>query len=295
MNDQDYQLLIDLYETQNITKTAQLHFMTQPALTKRIHRIEEELGGELLLRSKKGILFTAVGETVVKHCHQIVQANERLRDAINQSKGVVGGTLRIGSSLNYGRYRLPRALRMYQQMYPKVDINITTGKSQVLYQMLEEHKLSVAIVRGDHSWTEGSLLLSAEPICLVRSYENLDKPLTDYTYIGHHTDPYEEQRIEQWLEENGVLRTSRIWIDDIASCRELAQAGVGWTIIPSICLEGFQGEVTPLRTKDGTMLLRNTYIYYRDSQYELQQVRRFLEVLAQNDATYPEIPQTLLP
>lgn len=44
MNEQDYQLLIDLYETKNITKVADQHFLTQPALTKRLRRIEEELG-----------------------------------------------------------------------------------------------------------------------------------------------------------------------------------------------------------------------------------------------------------
>ena len=46
MNEQDYQLLIDLYETKNITKVADQHFLTQPALTKRIRRIEEELASD---------------------------------------------------------------------------------------------------------------------------------------------------------------------------------------------------------------------------------------------------------
>lgn len=293
MNDQDYQFLIDLYKTKNITKVAQQQFLTQPAMTKRIRRIEEELDCQLILRSKRGVTFTAIGEAVVKHCEKIVQANEELHNTIDQYKGVVGGTLSIGSSLNYGRYRLPTALRKYQQMYPMVDVRVTTGHSRNLYHMLMENKLSLAIIRGNFPWNEGSILLSAEPICLVRSTDNLDKPLNDYTYISHHTDADEEKRIEQWLLENNVTQNNRIWIDDIASCREMAQAGVGWTIIPSICLDGFRGEVTPLRLKDGTPFLRNTYVLYRSGLYELQQVRLFLQVLAQNDATYPEIPQTV--
>jgi len=292
MNDQDYQFLIDLYETKNITKVAQQQFLTQPAMTKRIRRIEEELDCQLILRSKRGVTFTAIGETVVKHCQKIVQANEELHNAIDQHKGVVGGTLRIGSSLNYGRYRLPTALRKYQQMYPMVNVRVTTGHSRNLYHMLMENKLSLAIIRGNYPWSEGSILLSAEPICLVRSFDNLEKPLSDFTYISHHTDADEEKRMEQWLLENNVIQNDRIWIDDIASCREMAQAGVGWTIIPSICLDGFRGEVTPLHLKDGTPCLRNTYVLYRSALYELQQVRLFLQVLAQNDATYPEIPRT---
>ena len=288
MNDQDYQFLIDLYETKNITKVAQQQFLTQPAMTKRIRRIEEDLGCQLILRSKRGVTFTAIGETVVTHCRKIVQANEEMLNVINQYKGVVGGSLRIGSSMNYSRYRLPTALRKYQELYPLVDVSITTGHSRKLYNMLMDNQLSIAIIRGNFPWTEGSILLSAEPICLVRNFENEHRNLNDYTYIGHHTDADEEKRIDQWLLRNGVSQHTRVWVDDIASCREMAQAGLGWTIIPSICLGGFQGAITPLRDTDGTPFLRNTYVLYRTSHYELQQVKLFLQVLAENDAAYSD-------
>ena len=285
MNDQDYQFLIDLYETGSITRAAQQQFLTQPAMTKRLRRIEEELGCQLLLRSKRGVTFTATGETVVRYCQQIVQIREQMKNEINHSRGVVGGSLRVGTSMNYGRYRLPGALRRYQQLYPMVYVRIITGHSRDLYHMMLDGKLSLAIVRGNFPWNEGSILLSAEPICLVRSFENLDKPLSEYPYISHHTDADEEKRIEQWLLENHVARNSRIWIDDIASCREMAQAGLGWTIIPSICLDGFRGEVTPLYGKDGTPFLRNTCVLYRNACRELQQVTLFLRVLAEEDAS----------
>ena len=54
--------LLDLYKTKNITRVAHLHYLSQPAMTKRIRRIEEELGSELILRSQKGITFTPAGE-----------------------------------------------------------------------------------------------------------------------------------------------------------------------------------------------------------------------------------------
>ena len=169
-----------------------------------------------------------------------------------------------------------------------VDVSVTTGHSRKLYNMLLENQLSIAIIRGNFPWNEGSILLSAEPICLVRSTENEHRDLNSYTYIGHHTDADEEKRIDQWLMDNGVMQSTRVWIDDIASCREMAQAGVGWTIIPSICLGGFQGAITPLRDTDGTPFLRNTYVLYRTSHYELQQVKLFLQVLAENDAAYSD-------
>lgn len=83
MNEQDYQLLIDLYETKNITKVADQHFLTQPALTKRLRRIEEELGSVLLVRSRKGVVFNSVGESVISYCRQMCEMNEQLRNSIN--------------------------------------------------------------------------------------------------------------------------------------------------------------------------------------------------------------------
>ena len=52
MRDYDWQILVTLHSTQSITKTAELLFISQPALTKRIQAIETELGVPLLIRSR---------------------------------------------------------------------------------------------------------------------------------------------------------------------------------------------------------------------------------------------------
>lgn len=287
MNEQDYQFLIDLHETQNITKMAQRQFLTQPAMTKRIKRIEEELGCELMLRTKRGVTFTSVGESVIRYCREMQHMNQQMRDSINLYQGVVGGSLSIGSSLNYCRYRLPSALRLYQEQYPLVDVSINTGHSKALYTSLMEGKISVAIIRGNYNWDDGCQVLSTEPVCFVCNEENKDKPLSDYPYIAHHTDLDEERRMEQWAGENGInIRDTRLWIDDITSCREMAAAGLGWSILPSICLDGFPGKVVPLKMKDGTKLTRNTYVLYRSSHYELQQVKLFIEALLENESKF---------
>lgn len=84
MDEKDYRFLIDLYEAKNISKVAQMHFLSQPAMTKRIKRIEQELGCELLLRTKKGVLFTAFGEKIIPYCRSMVQQSQALRSSINQ-------------------------------------------------------------------------------------------------------------------------------------------------------------------------------------------------------------------
>jgi DNA-binding transcriptional LysR family regulator len=284
MDDRDYQFLIDLYESRNITKVAQMHFLSQPAMTKRIKRIEEELGCELVLRSKKGVMFTSIGESIIQHCRGMVQLSQSLRSCVNQHQGVVGGTVNIVSSFNYCRYRLPSAIKLFTQRYPMVEMNITTGKSKNIYYQLFQKEDCIIIVRGEQNWDGGCILLSSEPMCLIYSHENAGRPLSEYDYIGHHTDAKVEAQINQWAKEKDIsLYNTRLWVDDISSCMELVRSGIGWCIVPRICLDSFDGIVENVYFADGTPLTRSTYALYHDSYRELQQVRLFLDVLVENE------------
>ena len=287
MDDRDYQFLLDLYETKNITRVAQKHYLSQPAMTKRMKNIEEELGCQLFLRSKKGVIFTADGERIIPHCQSIVRQSHALRNTINQMQGVVGGSLNIYCSFNYGHYRLPAALKIFSQRYPLVDINIATGKSKNIYQQFAKREDCIFIMRGEQKWDEGKLLLATEPICLIYSYENIGRPLHEYNYIGHQTDATVEEQIHQWAgERNLPLHNTRFWVDDISSCKEMVRCGIGWCILPKICLEDFEGVVEELSFADSTPFTRNTYVLFRESYGQLQQVQLFLKVLQENEECY---------
>ena len=284
MNAQDCEFLIELYETKNITKMAQKNFFAQPTLTKRIQKLEQELGCQLMLRGKKGVVFTADGEQVVAHCRSMLQMHQQLQNTLNLSKGIVGGTLNVGVSLNYCRYRLPTALTTYIRRYPEVNVSISTGHSRYLYNMLLEGKIAVAIVRGNYNWPEGCLLISSEPVCLIKSRQHTTAELETLHYVGRRTDISEERQIDSWLRENNLFsHQQKLLVDDINSCKELVQAGLGWSILPRICLDNFDGDIQALYMADGTPLVRNTYALYQECSYQLQQVKLFLDTLLANE------------
>lgn len=280
MDEKDYQLILDLYETKNITRTANRLFVTQPALTKRIKRIEEELGCELFFRSKKGILFTPVGEQLIPYAREITDTAMRMRDRINLSKGIVGGTLNLGASLNYSHYRLPAILKRYQQMYPAVDIHITTNQSTHLFRMLQEDEISIAITRGNFPWPEGRVLIRNEALCVVCSREFTGAPLSSYPYIGRRTDHDLMDQIDRWRMEQGLARSDvKLWTDSIDNAKEMAASGLGWCILPKICLKDFNGCIEDMYFNDGSPLQRQTFILYKNDYFELPQVRSFIQLL----------------
>lgn len=288
MTDYDYKLILELYESRNITKTASKLFVSQPAITKRIKKIEEELDCQLLFRSQKGILFTPAGESIIPLARQMCSTYAALRDNINFSKGIVGGNLSLGSSLNYCHYRLPKVLSSFTALYPAVHIHITTGQSKDLYLMLQRDQISIAIARGEFTWHEGKVLVSREPMCIVYNHKFKGMSLKDIPYIGRQSDSNFVELISRWRIENHLEKSPvNIWVDNINSAKNMAAAGLGWCILPQICLEDFDGHIEPLYFQDGTPLERSTYILYKNNYFELPQVRLFIQQLLKYEADNP--------
>ena len=107
MDEKDYELLHALDETRNITHAADKLYMTQSALSKRIKALEQELGVEIVLRSRQGIRFTPAGEQVLLHSAAAAREMEKMRRQLASIQGEACGTLRAGISVNFSYYRLP--------------------------------------------------------------------------------------------------------------------------------------------------------------------------------------------
>lgn len=287
MDEKDFEALADLAKTCNITKTAQELYMTQSALTKRIQKLEDELGAQLFIRNKKGLILTPVLEAILPYVNTVTESIDTIRTLTASGNGEVAGTLNIGISSNYARYRLPDVLAEYREKYPKVEIHINSHRSPTLYRLLTtEERISVAIIRGEYPWADGDMILSKEPICLVVGKSQEHTPLDQMPYIARETDVGYISDLSRWRNENG-LRPSKsdLVISDVPAVITLVERGMGWSVLPAICLDHFNGVVKPLYFKDGKAFTRRTHILYRAGYFELPQVRAFVEIVQKHESS----------
>lgn len=280
MDVKDFTILKVLGETGSITRAAEILFMTQPAISKRIKLMEAEFGKELLIRSHQGIHFTPEGEKVLEFCRGTTFAMDRLKQEMDLANGEICGTLRAGYSLSYGTYRLAGQLAEYYRSYPKVNLQIIMDQSGQLYQQMLDGTLDIAIIRGEYSWEGGRYLLAEERVYMVCGKENENRKLEEYPYIGRKTDPYLSGQILRWIREQGIsTESSKICVDNITTCEELVESGVGWSILPEIALENFSGIKKPLSFKNGEPFIRRTYVFCQREVLKLPQVDAFIKVI----------------
>lgn len=276
MDEKDLLIFLTLAETGNLTRTAEKLYLAQPTLSKRLQNMEAELGATLFLRSKHGVTLTPAGEAARESIQRTVNEFDKLRDLLQKSQGYVGGTLRISVSLDYSAYRLPQVLAKYTSQYPNVRLQVNGEHSRECMRQLVDGHPHLAVVRGEYDWDEGKILLEREAVCLIRSRETADVPLADLRYIGRDANPEHQSMKARWLMENHLEPASTLNVDGLSTCVAMVKAGLGWSIVPEICLAYFDGLAEPLFFADGTPLTRSTYLLYRKREYELPQVRAFI-------------------
>ena len=129
MDNKDILLLKTLYEEKNITHTAKRLFLSQPALTDRLKRLEAEFGCTLFLRQPRGIQFTSEGELLYRFFLQMESSYQKIRDSLSDARIHPAGTLSIACSNVFAKYHMPRILTQFRKTYPRIEIHMKSGFS----------------------------------------------------------------------------------------------------------------------------------------------------------------------
>lgn len=280
MDERDFEVLLTLDRTRNITHAAKILYVSQSSLSKRITAIENELLIQILVRSRKGVYFTSEGEEILNSVRKISSELQAMRERIDLSKNIISGFLKAGISLNFSLYRLPEILSEYRKNFPNVKMHVTTDHSRKLYNQLLEGTIDVAIIRGDYPWRGEKILLDRENICAIKSKNNKLKTFKEIPYIGRKTDLSFERELLQWMHENGFNEEKNgFYVDNITTCVEMVNRGSGWAIVPEICLKDFDGDIVPLKFSDGDPFVRSTYLMFSDIVLELPQIKEFINLV----------------
>ena len=280
MDEKDLQIILTLTEYQNLSRTAERLYLTQPALTSRIKRLEEDLGVQLLRRTSKGVSFTPAGETVSQCAKDLTMRMRQMRERVKSEQGSVSGLLHLGCSTQYARYRAPALLSQFLREYPNISVDVVADRSINIQRELNRNSFSAAIIRGNFKWQGRKKLLSTESYCLVYKHKVSRNELQNITYIHQKTDNLGQECADEWVRLNFPYEPlPRIESNNIEVCISMVELGMGWAILPEICLQGFAGYQEPIFTPDGQPIVRNTYLCYKESELTLPHVRKFIEYM----------------
>ncbi|ANG64455.1 hypothetical protein A8C75_19570 [Marinobacterium aestuarii] len=145
MNERDLRYFAAIAECGSLRRASEQLHISQPALTKCIGRLEEQLDARLFERRGRQIVLTPVGNVLVRRARNIIQSiDETQREVGDYAKGRIGH-MRIGAAATLTEFLLPDALSELVELTPEVTMSLTIGMSDVLREALCQGDLDLVI------------------------------------------------------------------------------------------------------------------------------------------------------
>jgi LysR family hydrogen peroxide-inducible transcriptional activator len=132
--------------TRSFTRAAAECHVTQPTLSHQIRKLEQEMGGPLLRRSRDGAQLTTLGEKMRGHARTILATVESARLDASSLARIVQGRVRLGVIPTVAPYLLPRILTLCRQHHPELVFEISESPTQVLVADLARGELDAIII-----------------------------------------------------------------------------------------------------------------------------------------------------
>ena len=241
------QAFIAVAEAGSFSRAGEHIFLTQPAISKRIAALEQEIGARLFDRVGRKIHLTQAGEVLLARSRTVLGELEDIKRDITNLSGTIAGELSVATSHHIGLHRLPGPLKRFHETYTKVRLNLHFMDSEKACRAVAKGDLELAVVtlppsaeaplRIEKIWDDPLDIVVSPEHSLAQAQRAQPAMLLEYPAIlpGHGT--YTREII---LNAFGRLR-DRIQVGMATNYLEvlkmLAAIGLGWSALPRTMID----------------------------------------------------------
>ena len=141
-----HKIFYEVAKAGNISKAAKELYISQPAISKAISKLEDSLGLSLFTRSSRGVQLTSEGEILFEHTREAFDALDRGEQELKRIQEFDIGHLRIGVSNTLCKYILLPYLKTFIDQYPHMKVTIESQATAQTLARLEQQKIDLGLV-----------------------------------------------------------------------------------------------------------------------------------------------------
>ncbi len=148
MLDYRAEVFIHVARCLSISQAARDLYISQPAVTTAVQKLEEHYGVKLFLRKSWGLELTPAGALLYSHLKELKKVSTGLENEMMKLKGTLHGKLSIGAAPTFGDYTLPRLLGLFSESHPEISYSLHIGNNERVYTYLQEGRVELAFLVG---------------------------------------------------------------------------------------------------------------------------------------------------
>lgn len=232
-----YRIFYIVAKEGSISASSNILFISQPAITFQIKKLEEQLGVSLFTRTKHGMILTDEGKVLFEYVKNGIENISNGENALSNIKKLDSGTIRIGVSTTICRYILMPYLERFHEKYPNIDIQINNNISNNLIKELRNGNLdilmlfSISIENKDLKITPikdvHDIFVGNKKYCdLINKSNNLND-LKSYSLIFPNTSSSSRKHLNKYLKNNNIYLKPKLEVVSYNLIVDLIKAGFG--------------------------------------------------------------------
>lgn len=232
-----YKMFYFIAKEGSITNAANKLFISQSAVTQALKKLEDDLGGKLFIRNKKGVILTDEGEKLFNYIKESINTLDNAENLFSQYLNSEIGKIRINVSSSLGSAIFPEILKDYTKAYPKVKLEIFNDKTSEAKRRLRDGEIDMLILEGNLKEYEKDMelipLVNYE-YCFFTSKEYLaeigefivDK-LSEYNFILPGENTRRRKILNEKLSQVNLEISSNYSFNSAQLVKEYVKIGLG--------------------------------------------------------------------
>ena len=229
-------------EQGSFSRAADELFLTQPAVSKRIIKLEQQLKTRLFDRIGRNVYLTVAGQHLLPKAKAILEAMANTVDELTNLSGRVGGQLRIATSHHISLHRLPKPLSKFIALYPQVELDIQFAESEVIYEGLLQGRWQLGIItlnpepdtqiQQQAIWQDKMQFVAAPEHPLTQQCSIELSQLSSFPALLSKTNTFTRSIVEQDFAAQNLALNVAMSTNNLDTIRMMVSIGMGWSILP---------------------------------------------------------------
>ena len=299
--------IYEVYQHGSFSKAAEALYITQPALSIAIKKVEQEIGAPIFDRTQRPLVLTSIGQIYINHIKKELLLEQELAQEISDMRDVKTGSINIGGSHYMNAYILPPYIARFNTMFPNIAINMSETSSDQLIDLLNDNKIDFTfscddeeIQNFEHYPTFSDNILLAVPdkfplpdfllsqslsASQIKNGAHLheDCPAIDFyqlpdcpfILIDSHINL--GSRALKMFDEGHIRPSGNIKVPQLVTAFQLAKSSIGATFISDRLVQGSENTLRFFKLTS-PLAQRQYYLLLPHSSYTPAAVKEFIQL-----------------
>ncbi|WP_097461583.1 LysR family transcriptional regulator [Mangrovitalea sediminis] len=248
MDLQSLSTFVAVVDSGSFSAAAETLHLTQPAISKRLAALEQQLDHQLIDRSHRQVRLTEAGQRLLPHARRILDELHNARQQLDSQDIEVAGGLPLIASHHMGLHHLPAWLRRFKREFPAVTLSFQFMESERAFDHLRRAEAELAFVTLNdsmddafevhHSWEDPMCFVCAKDHPLAQLEHPVLADLEPYDALLPDTGTETYRVVSRLFLQENVRLHVQMATNYLETLKMMASVGLGWSVLPRTMLDG---------------------------------------------------------